>query len=241
MLLSQALMKIAKAIPPEFYFPAKNPEAAKLIVTNPYAFLIASCLDRGTKAEVIWTIPYEIKNRLGHLDPLRIYSMTLEYLRELFGALEHRPRYINDAPKTVRDMTQKAIEEFGGDASKIWEGKRVNEVKKTLLSIHGVGIGIANMTVLLIEKAFSYRFADLDRKNMDIKPDIHTKRVLYRLGVIEYEMDESAIEAARTLNPSFPGELDGPLWWIGRNWCNASNPDCKNCPLSERCEMCEEG
>ena len=230
-------MEIAEMIPPETYFPAKCVEAARFVVSDQYAFLVGCSLDRGTKAEIIWTIPYAMKIRLGHLDPRRIHSMTVGELYELFDSLEYRPRYVNAAPLTVRDLTQIVVEECDGDASKIWVGKPVCEVKRTLLSIHGVGPGIANMTILLIEKAFRYRFADLDRKKMDIKPDVHTKRVLFRIGASKDETDQSAIDAARIMNPNFPGELDGPLWWVGRNWCHSTSPECNNCPLSENCVM----
>jgi endonuclease III len=235
--IRRILLKNSFSIPPETYFPAKSQEAAKLIVSDPYAFLIACCLDRGTKVEIIWTLPYAMKIKLGHLDPFRMNDMELGEIRKLFDSLQYRPRYINDAPRTVRDLTQIVVDEFRGETSKIWEGKGVAEVKKTLRSIHGVGPGIANMTILLIEKAFPYRFSDLDRTKMDIKPDVHTRRVLFRVGASDSESDESAIEATRLMNPEFPGELDGPLWWIGRNWCHASSPDCANCPISGICAL----
>jgi len=237
--ITLALQGVARSIPSEKYFPTKDPEAAKLIVSDPYAFLIGCSLDRGTKAEIIWTIPYAIKRKIGHLDPHKVIYMTVSELRELFGSLEYRPRYINDAPFTVRDLTQIVVNEFGGVAAALWLRKRVSEVKRILLSIHGVGPGIANMTILLIEKAFPFRFPDLDRKVMDIKPDVHTRRILFRIGVSGAETDEAAISAARLLNPEFPGGLDGPLWWIGRNWCIASGPDCENCPISSVCKMQE--
>jgi hypothetical protein len=67
------------------------------------------------------------------------------------------------------------------------------------------------MGVLLIEKNFRIRFSDLDHTRMDIKPDVHTVRVLYRLGVCDAETIDSAITAARRLNPEFPGGVDAPL------------------------------
>lgn len=234
--LKDALLKLARSIPPESYFPAKTKDASRLIVADPYAFLIASCLDRGTKAEIIWSIPYAMKTALGHLDPEEIWSISSADIRSLLNSLEYRPRYINDAPCTVRDLTMIVVEDCKGDAVKIWEGKYASEVKRTLVSIHGVGPGIANMTVLLIEKAFPYRFRDLDRIRMDIKPDVHTRRVLFRIGVISSESDIGAVEAARLLNPEFPGELDGPLWWIGRNWCHARVADCANCQVNIFCK-----
>jgi len=46
------------------------PEAAPIIFSDPFAFLLACSLDRGTKAEVVWTIPYDLTQALGGLDLL---------------------------------------------------------------------------------------------------------------------------------------------------------------------------
>jgi endonuclease III len=230
-----ALLDCSKSIEAKELFPVMVPEAAEIIASNPYAFSIATCLDRGTLADIIWTIPYDIKNKLGHLDPYKIYKMSLDELAVLFKNLPRRPRYVNDAPRTVQDLTRIVVEECGGDAAKIWVGKRAAEVKRTFLSIYGVGPGIANLAVLLIEQAFPMRFNDLDRPHMDIKPDVHTKRVLYRLGMSEREDEAAAIEATRRMNPGWPGALDVALWGIGRHWCWATNPDCVKCPVSSVC------
>jgi endonuclease III len=233
--ITEGLLAFGPTVSHDSLFPTVIPEAAPLIATDPYAFLIAVCLDRGTKAQVIWTIPYDMKMKLGHLDPQLIYEMSLDELADLFTQLPRKPRYLNDAPKTVRDLTRFVIEECSGDTSLVWEGRRAADVNRILRSIHGVGAGIANMGVLLIEKAFDKRFSDLDRTRMDIKPDVHTVRVLYRLGASEAETIEAAIEASRRMNPSFPGSLDGALWEIGRRWCFASSPNCEDCPMSRDC------
>jgi endonuclease III len=236
--ITRQLIAFGLTMAPEVLFPTvipETPEAAALIATDPYAFAIATCLDRGTKAEVIWTIPYDMKNALGHLDPRQIYEMSLDELADLFNRLPRRPRYVNDAPKTIRDLTRIVIEECDGDASNLWEGRRAADVNRIFRSIHGVGPGIANMGVLLIEKAFGIRFSDLDRKNMDIKPDVHTVRVLFRLGASEAATEQAAIAATRRMNPAYPGEIDGALWEIGRRWCRATNPKCPDCPMTSLC------
>jgi endonuclease III len=79
------------------------------------------------------------------------------------------------------------------------------------------------------------RFSDLDRRTMDIKPDAHTCRVLFRLGVAKDTSTTAAIEAARWLSPEYPGEVDGPLWLIGRRWCRPAAPRCGECPAGEAC------
>lgn len=233
--ITKALLEYGKQIPTEELFPTMVPEARGFVTSDSYAFAIAGCLDRGTKADIIWTIPYDMKQYLGHLSPQRIYQMSLDELADLFQKLPRRPRYVNDAPRTILELTQIVVEECDGNAEEIWLGKRASEVRRTFHSIHGVGSGIANMCVLLIEVAFGIQFDDLDRIRMDIKPDIHTKRVLYRLGVIDKENNDLAVEATRLLNPDYPGELDAPLWSIGRKWCFASNPDCQKCPLDTHC------
>ena len=233
--VTQSLLACSKTFETEELFPVMVPQAAKVIATDPYAFSLASCLDRGTKADIIWTIPYDIKQDLGHLDPYRIYEMSLGELANLFDRLPRRPRYVNDSPKTVRDLTRIVVEECGGSAAKIWTGKHAAEVNRTFQSIHGVGPGIANMAVLLIEQAFPIRFNDLDRPHMDIKPDVHTKRVLYRLGMSNEEEETAALEATRRMNPSWPGELDFALWGIGRKYCRPTNPNCSNCPVNSVC------
>jgi endonuclease III len=230
-----ALLKYGSRIDPAELFPASEPLAAKLIASNPYAFLLAACLDRGTKVEIIWNIPYDIKNILGKLDPFEIAGLSLSDLSELVKKLPHKPRYVNDAPRTIRDLTLMVTGECGGDARLIWKEKPASAVRALLLQIHGVGYGIANMIPLLIEKAFGKEFADLDRSEMNIKPDVHTVRVLFRLGLSEAPTAEAALLAAKIANPSFPGKLDAPLWCLGRKWCFPTQPTCSQCPMDVCC------
>jgi endonuclease III len=231
--ITTELISFGKTISKEALLPTVVPEAASLVATDEYAFLIATCLDRGMKADIIWTIPYDIKNELGHLDPYRIYQMSLEELDGLFKRLPRQPRYRTAATKTLHHLTQIVVKQYGGDASKVWKGKTAKETTAMLDSIYGVGPGIASMGALLIEKAFSVQFSDRDE--MDIKPDVHTVRVLYRLGASEFPTVESAIKTSRQMNPSFPGEIDGGLWEIGRRWCFSSRPDCPACPMTMLC------
>ena len=232
--VTQALLAYGETIDPA-RFDTVIPEAADLVLSNLFAFALATCFHRQMKAEVIWTIPYDIKVDLGHLDPFRIHQMSLSDLASMFSRLPRRPRFVNDAPRTVQDLTRIVVQDCEGDASRIWVGKRASEVKRTFASIHGVGPEIASMAVLLLERRFPIRFDDLDRPSMDIRPSVNTVRVLYRLGASREETKADAVETARLLNPSCPGELDEPLLWIGRDWCFATDPDCGRCPVELAC------
>lgn len=232
--IRQTLFDCAEQFKSTDLFPVLVPEALELVMSDPYAFALAVSLDRGTKADVIWTLPYYLKTVLGHLDPKRINLMSLEELAGVFAKLPRRPRYVNDAPRTVKELTVIILRDFAADASAIWTGKTAAFVNSTFQRVHGVGPAIANMAPLLIEAAFpAIRFED--KAFMDIKPDIHTMRVLYRLGVSADVSFNSAIQAARELSPEYPGAIDGALWWIGRTWCSPTDPNCLSCCVRTVC------
>ncbi len=230
-----SLLSFGEKVDPAGLFPVLVPEAADIVRNDPYAFALAVSLDRGTKADIIWTIPFYLHQQLGHLDPYKIDLLSIEELAEVIDGLPKRPRYKTDAPRTIKELTHLIVSAYDGDASQIWQGKSAFEVKSVFQSIFGVGPGIANMSVLLIEKAYNMQFPDLDRRFMDIKPDVHTMRVLYRLGVAVEISETAAVAAARGLNPDYPGEIDGPLWTIGREWCHAQHPTCNRCPVTGVC------
>jgi endonuclease III len=188
------------------------------------------------KAEHVWSIPWEVKELLGHLDPIRIEKMSLQEIESVLSRIRHRPRYYKDAPKTIADLTHIVVRRFGGDAAAIWRGRRSSEVHDLFLSIYGVGEGIASMAVVLIEKArLREPFPPEDRKTMDIKPDVHLRRVLCRIGVARDQTVNEALRASRWLNPSCPADLNEPLWDIGRMTCHASAPECHLCPIDGYC------
>jgi endonuclease III len=228
-----ALLHYKSTINQEELTPAKYPEAVQLIHDNSFAFISACCLDRGTKAEIIWTIPYWIYQQVNHYDPIKFRSMNFDQITSLFNHLPQRPRYTNDAPRTFQKISEIVVDDFSGDAENIWKNRSAIDVKRILLDVHGVGSGIANMSLILIESAYKITFPD--RVQMDIKPDVHTMRVLYRLGVSPAKIESEAVSAARQISPEFPGLIDGPLWSVGRNWCHPTNPDCVSCPLNTCC------
>lgn len=229
------LASIGRVLEPDDLLPTLRPEASAFVRQDAFAFCLAACLDRGMPSEVAWTIPSDLKEFLGHLDPQRIEAVEREAMAEAFGRLPRKPRFINDAPDTLKDLAHIVVDEFAGNAAGIWANRNAAEVKAVFRRVHGVGPGIANMAVLLIEKVFGVRFSDLDHAAMDIKADVHTTRVLHRLGAAPAATVADAIEAARRLNPAYPGEIDGALWAVGRRWCRPQLPDCASCPMEDLC------
>jgi endonuclease III len=233
--IADRLASIGRVLEPDDLLPTLRPEASAFVRQDAFAFCLAACLDRGMPSEVAWTIPHDLKEILGHLDPHQIDVMPREALAEALGRLPRQPRFVNDAPDTLKDLAHIVVDEFAGNAAGIWAQGNAADVKAVFRRVHGVGPGIASMAVLLIEKAFGVRFSDLDHAAMDIKADVHTMRVLYRLGAAPAMTVADAIEAARRLNPAYPGEIDGALWSVGRRWCRPQLPDCAGCPMNNLC------
>ena len=230
----EKLLEFAKEVTAEELIPVLIREAAKT-VTDPFAFALAGVLDRGTKAEVIWTIPYYIKKQLGELDPYFFANASIEEIDKIFRKLPRKPRYISDAPHTVKGLAKIIVNEYDGQAQKIWENRSSKDIKATFERIYGVGPGIATMITLLLERWFDVYFDDLDHRTIDVKPDVHIIRVFHRMGLISEPNSDAALKAARRLNPGFPGALDAPAWYIGRNWCTAFISKCGQCPVTEVC------
>ncbi len=86
--------------------------------------------------------------------------------------------------------------------------------------------------------ARQFKIPMLDYYCIDISPDVHIRRVLYRLGFVEKEASpDMVIYKARELNPEFQGLIDFVCWEIGRNYCRPKIEDCKceDCFMNEAC------
>jgi endonuclease III len=118
-----ALLDFNSKIQPHELFEVMEQGAAELIETNPFAFALAAVLDRGTKAERIWTIPFCLEKKVGKLDPRFFLNKSLEDLEDLFRSLPYKPRYITDAPMTVKGLSRIVVDKFGGDTAKIWQNQ----------------------------------------------------------------------------------------------------------------------
>lgn len=158
------------------------------------------------------------------MDVVAIADISQSKLDEIIRSLPHKPRYVNDTAKTILDLSRMIRDEFGGRAQKMWQGRSPQQLKRDLRTIRGVGPHIASMTVNLVIRRYGDVFSRNDLNTVDIKADIHTCRVLYRLGLAAEDSDTAALEAARRLNPPYPGGLDAPLWWVGRRSSACSRP-----------------
>jgi uncharacterized HhH-GPD family protein len=211
----------------------EDPEADRLVHEDAFAFLLGVLFDQQVRYGRAWGAPLELKRRLGHLDPHRM-------LREpgaLAEAIRRRPalhRYVNNMPRWILDACRRLVREYGGDAEAIWSDRPTAKVLEARLDAFlGISQKKAAMTVMLL---WRNRGVEIERMDgCDVAVDIHLRRVFLRTGLVERDDLWAMVEAAREMYPELPGALDPPAWTIGRQWCHARDPECRDCPLSRIC------
>jgi endonuclease III len=213
-----------------------DPDADALLRRDGMAMLIGLVLQRGMSAERVWRIPLHLIRELGHLEPGRFADMTEADVEAALRRLPERPRYPAQMSTTLVALGKLVRDQFAGDGSRVWMGRRMADVLATLMSLPGVGPGIAHMAVQELMDEVGYSPHPDELPGLDVKADVHVVRVFYRLGITADETRDAALDAARRLHPAFPGLLDWPAWDIGRRLCRPHSPACSECPISEVCE-----
>ena len=93
-------------------------DADALIRADPFAFLVAVICDQGIQAERAWAIPYALKQRLGHLDPVRVGAEP-ERVRSAFATAPKLHRFVNSVADWVFDAGRIVASDYDGDAALI--------------------------------------------------------------------------------------------------------------------------
>jgi uncharacterized HhH-GPD family protein len=210
-----------------------DPEANALVIRDPFAFLLAVIFDQGIPYGRAWVAPLELKRRLGHLDPGRM----AEQPGAVQAAIQAKPalhRYVVNMPAYVALAARKVIDEYGGDASRIWAGEpTARELQQRFDAFKGIGQKKAAMAVEMLERDLHVPIREME--GSDIAFDVHVRRVFLRTGLADRDDQDHMVEVARSLHPERPGELDIPGWWVGHEWCHPGVPDCPACPLTKVC------
>lgn len=201
----------------------------------PHAYVLACCMDRQIKAERAWRIPYIIGEILGDFSFEALIDLTLEDTKRIFN--EYKLHRFNDImAEFFYSAVQRIKNQYCGDASKIWSNNQSSAaIVYRFLQFDGVGIKIATMATNILAR--QYKVPMSDYFSIDVSPDVHVKRVMYRAGLVDKPNADNnfIIYKARELCPEFPGIIDFSLWEIGRTWCHTTNPDCNSCKLYNGC------
>ena len=224
--------------PPYFVEFSGDSEADELIndlQVYPHAFLIACVANRQIKGELDWTLPYRLKQRLGHLWMSRLCELTLQDIEAVTSKPEPVEGFTTEVCKNIYGAVSLIHSKYEGDASRIWSDRPSSgELVYRFLEFRGVGPKIANRAANILARQFRISLADY--YSIDISADAHVKRVFKRLGLVPKDSsDEHFIFKARSIHPKFPGVLNLPGWEIGAKWCKPRIPVCQGCYMNDLC------
>ena len=206
---------------------------------RPHFFVLGCVMDSQIKYEKAWAIPSIIAKELGDDSFEAFASKPLEYYSALFQ--ERSLHRFNARMSKAFYLAVKLIkDQYDSDASKIWSDEPSSaELVSRFLEFDYVGVKIATMAANILAR--DYKIPLKDKYSIDISPDVHVKRVFYRMGLIATEDDDATkvVYKAREINPEFPGILDLLCWQIGeRQICTNDKRKCRcdECTLNPICE-----
>jgi len=132
-----------------------RPEADRLLEDEPLALLIGLVLDQQVKMEKAFSGPYELKQRLGHLDAAAIGSMEPEALDAVFRRRPALHRFPGNMARRVQKLSQMVATEYGGDAGAIWRGvSDGDELARRISALPGFGDMKVRITISVLAKKF---------------------------------------------------------------------------------------
>ena len=143
-------------------------------------------------------------------------------------------RFKETIPRWVPAAAGRLLDEYQGDASRIWAaGSHVIDVTERLSSFEGIGRKKAVMGVEILMRHFGIDLAG--RECGQVAYDVQVRRVFLRSGLVARD-DRVEIEAAAAVAcPQAPGTLDLAAWLIGRRTCRPRRPLCDVCRLGHVC------
>ncbi len=207
----------------------------EFIVGNPNAFVIGLISDQSVKAEIAWSLPYRLLERLNTFDfDYIINELSVDYIENVIKEKPALHRYPHKMAIYIYEAMKKIIEEYSGDALNIWNNQSADVIIDRLEEFKGISHKKASLGTLLLIRDLGM---DISNKSaIDIAYDVHIRRIFLRLGLVDKDTMENVLLSARRINPDFPGNLTTSFWTIGRKYCYATDPNCEECPLKECCK-----
>src|SRR3954447_1202954 len=138
------------AAPKALYF-TNDEEACRLLADDPFALLVGFAIDQQVSVQTAFLGPLKLKQRIGTLDPKKIAKTDLE------AAFREKPaihRFPGAMAQRVQDLAQHVVDEYGGDAAKIWkDAKDGDDLKRRLEALPGYGeMKVKSMSAVLAKR-----------------------------------------------------------------------------------------
>jgi uncharacterized HhH-GPD family protein len=145
------------AAPSHLWF-TDDPAACALIATDPFALLVGFAIDQQVTVQKAFAGPLALKQRAGTLDPRKLAKLDLE---EAFRTPPAIHRFPGSMATRVRDLAQAVVDDYGGDASRIWsEAKDGADLRKRIAGLPGYGEMKIKSLGAVLSKRYGVAVAD---------------------------------------------------------------------------------
>ena len=135
-----------------------NDDADRLLETDPNALLYGFLLDQQVTLQKAFSGPYELKKRIGTLDPAKIAAMDPGQLEQVFRTPPALHRFPANMANRTQELAEALARDYDGDASKLWrEAKSGKDLEKRLLALPGFGEMKAKTLIAIIGKRFGVK------------------------------------------------------------------------------------
>ena len=142
----------------------QNEAANQLLESDPLALLIGMVLDQQVKMEKAFGGPYELKQRLGHLDVHKIASMDPEGLDKVFRERPALHRFPGNMARRVQAMCEVVVKEYGGDAESVWrDAKDGDDLAARVSKLPGFGEMKTKILIAVLAKKFGVKPAGWEK------------------------------------------------------------------------------
>ncbi len=138
---------------------AQDPTADRLLSEDPFALLVGMLLDQQYPMEHAFRGPAKILDRFGTLDPAALAAAEPEAFADLCATPPAIHRYGRSMAGRVQELARRVVEEYDGDAARIWTDARSGaDLMTRLQALPGYGEQKAKI------------FTALLAKQLDVKP-----------------------------------------------------------------------
>lgn len=136
-----------------------DPDADKLLNTDPLALLIGMLLDQQVPMEWAFVGPARLRQRLGGtLDAAAIADMDPEALEAAFKEKPSLHRFPGSMARRTQELCRHLVEHHGGDAAKVWKGVKTGDaLYERLRALPGYGDEKAKIFLAVLAKRMGVR------------------------------------------------------------------------------------
>ena len=119
-----------------------DPAVDEYLHKNPTAILMGILFDQRIRAEVAFSGPYKLNERLGHFDMRRIADMDPDDFLQVFVKPPAVHRFSNMMANRTQEVAGKLADEYDGEAANIWsDTSDMDEINKRIRAFPGFGPG----------------------------------------------------------------------------------------------------